>query len=109
MRIVAAVACSMLMSTGAYAFSGAEFLAADRDFGVGYAFGALEYRLTIGTAAEQDAVFKAKACFRDAGITSDIFYDAVRSYMNNNLSTLTEPAIAGVLKASIELCPWDAR
>lgn len=94
-------------STPTNALSGAEFLAAERSFASGYAWGALDYRLSVGSEADSALIRAAGDCFRKAGVDSSMFYEAVRAYLDNNLSALTQPAIGAVLRTSLEMCPWE--
>lgn len=95
------------LSSPAAAFSGAEFLKSERAFASGYAWGALAYRLSVGNEQDRERLGAVAECFRGAGVDSDTFYYAVRAYLEDNLSALTEPAIGAVLRTSLEMCPWD--
>lgn len=108
MRYVWPTICVLIVTTStASGFSGAEFLSTNRDFASGYAWGVLEYRISVGDEQSFDNMQRVHDCFKQAAIDSDSFYTAVKAYFSNNLSALTQPAVGGILRASIEMCPWE--
>lgn len=91
----------------ASAFSGAEFLGAEKGFANGYAWGAFEGRTLIASDSEQGQADQLAIweCFNSAGVDSTAFADGVRDFIRSDAKNLTEPAMAAVLRTISRMCP----
>ncbi|KSV84535.1 hypothetical protein N183_11965 [Sinorhizobium sp. Sb3] len=104
--VVIAYLCAPAVS--AFAMTGAELLQTDRQFGIGYVFGVVEFK--TGVLDRDDPNFyRIRQCVLDAGINSNTLYELVTRYMRNNPDNLPLPAFGGVLKAIDAMCLPNGR
>lgn len=96
-------AAAALSTTNAYSMTGAEFLQANPTFGVGYAFGVMEYR--IGVINDDDEqFFTIRECVISSKINSKTLYDATVARLNRTPSELALPAFGAVINVLAEMC-----
>ena len=88
------------------ATSGAQLLQAPVGFSDGYAWGALEVQIAV---AQPGGVFEPwqkhwVQCLTNAGVTSDVFGEAVRRELREDPSLLALPGFFAVNQTAAKIC-----
>lgn len=104
-RWIAAAGLAWLSTPVFGQFKAADFLEADQRFQSGYAFGVIESLTGFHNPTYADAQVRWSRCLIDGGIDSGELRAAVVRYIEQNPSTLVEPAYGAITQALNAMCP----
>lgn len=104
--ILTAIACLCLSSRG-FAFTGAELVQSNDDFGRGYVFGVVEGYVRV---LQQDAKAEQRRqnideCLGHSSVSAETLYRAVANHVQSHPKELAEPAVGAIFRTMDEICP----
>lgn len=100
----ACVAAVLACATPSFAFTGAEFLQADRSFAAGYAWGAMDAQLYTADKGSPDSPTRRLQCVIDSKITSGTFYESVSAQIRADPSLLKTYALSAIYVTLFKMC-----
>jgi hypothetical protein len=106
-KIAAVLALSVAFAGPARAETGAELLADQEAFGVGFIWGATTYMVedyTLDDEASNRLTYHRSACLSKAGINARTIYDAVVREIRSDPSLLSKPATVALQIVTLKIC-----